>query len=230
MVDCVLTMRHVFVETNWIFDYAAPAYRKGLDAVELLARAGRGELMLHLPALCITEARNSMPSRYQPEADAETLRGFLSWARNTGRLTADHTETTLRAVDQLDAFVLSELKRLPETLDTLRSRRNLEVFALNDAMLERAVNLAFTDLWLKPFDQSVLAAVLVRARELWNAGERDLCFCELDRDLQPWDRRNQRRASLADLYDEARVWVYEDFTLTKPVRPAGWPANPVQET
>jgi len=179
--------------------------------------------MLHLPALCITEARSSMPRRYQPQAETATLRGFLSWARTTGRLTADHTETTLRVVNQLDASVLLELKRLPDTLDMLRSRRNLEIFAMNDAMLERAVDLAFADLWLKPFDQSILAAVLVRAQELWNAGERDLSFCEQDQDLQPWDRRDQIRPPLAELYEDARVWVYEDFTLTKPERPPGWP-------
>ena len=29
-------MRHVFVETNWVYAYAAPAHHKRLDAVELL--------------------------------------------------------------------------------------------------------------------------------------------------------------------------------------------------
>lgn len=179
--------------------------------------------MLHLPSLSVAEARTSMPRRYQPQSEIATLHGFLSWARTTGRLTADHTEVTLRLVNQLDAFVLGELKRLPNTLDMLRSRRNLEIFALNDAMLERAVDLAFTDLWLKPFDQSLLAAVLVRAGELWNAGERDLSFCERDQDLQPWDRAGNRKSPLIELYEAAHVWVYEDFTLTKPARPPDWP-------
>ena len=50
-------MRHVFVETNWVFAYAAPAHHKRLDAVELLARARANEVRIHLPAPCLTEAR-----------------------------------------------------------------------------------------------------------------------------------------------------------------------------
>jgi hypothetical protein len=51
-------MRHVFVETNWVFDYAAPGHHKSLDAVALLDRARANDLQLHLPALCLTEARH----------------------------------------------------------------------------------------------------------------------------------------------------------------------------
>ena len=89
-----------------------------------------------------------------------------------------------------------------------------------------AVGLAFEDLSLQPFDQSVLAAVLVRARELWDDGERELCFCELDKDLQPWDKDRKRKLPLADIYDQARVWVYSNFELTRPERPPGWKLNP----
>jgi hypothetical protein len=47
----------VFVETNWVFAYAAPAHHKGLDAVELLKSARANEIRIHLPAPCLTEAR-----------------------------------------------------------------------------------------------------------------------------------------------------------------------------
>jgi hypothetical protein len=50
-------MRHVFVETNWVFDYAAPGHHKVPEAVTLLERARTRQLQLHLPALCLTEAR-----------------------------------------------------------------------------------------------------------------------------------------------------------------------------
>jgi hypothetical protein len=46
-------------------------------------------------------------------------------------------------------------------------------------MLERAIDLTQSDLWLTPFDQAILAAVLVRAEELRAGGETDLCFCEI---------------------------------------------------
>jgi hypothetical protein len=86
-------------------------------------------------------------------------------------------------------------------------------------MLERAMTLAATDLYLQPFDQAVLAAVLVRAEQLRDAGQHDICFCELDADRQCWDRRGNPRPDLQALYDQAGVWVYGDFELRSPSRP-----------
>ena len=89
-------------------------------------------------------------------------------------------------------------------------------------MLERAVELSALYLSLKPFDQAILA-VLVRAEELRGAGETDLCFCETDADLQPWDKHGRAKQPLTDLYDTAIVWVYGDFDLRAPERPESWP-------
>ena len=90
-------------------------------------------------------------------------------------------------------------------------------------MLERAVHLSTMDLQLKPFDQAILAAVLVRAEDLRNAGAADVCFCEKDSDLQPWDKRDEAKQPLTNLYDESAVWVYGDFSLRAPDRPEIWP-------
>ena len=90
-------------------------------------------------------------------------------------------------------------------------------------MLMRVVDLTALDLSLNPFDQAILAAVLVRAEELWEAGERDLCFCEIDSDLQPWDKRGDPKRPLKALYDAARVWVYGDFEFRDQERPDNWP-------
>ncbi len=90
-------------------------------------------------------------------------------------------------------------------------------------MLERAVELTGLDLSLKPFDQAILAAVLGRARELAEAGESDFCFCELDADLQPWDKNDREQQPLAGLYDAESVWVYGDFIMAEPEMPEGWP-------
>jgi predicted nucleic acid-binding protein len=46
-------MFHVFVETNWLHAYAAPAHHKVPAAVALLERAQRGEFMLHIPNVSI---------------------------------------------------------------------------------------------------------------------------------------------------------------------------------
>src|SRR6516164_2067428 len=42
------------------------------------------------------------------------------------------------------------------------------------------------------FDQAVLAAILVRSE-----GAREFAFCELDADLQPWDKHGSRKEPLA---------------------------------
>lgn len=90
-------------------------------------------------------------------------------------------------------------------------------------MLERAVELTGLNLSLKPFDQAILAAVLGRARELAEGGEDDFCFCELDADLQPWDKSDNAKQPLTGLYDAESVWVYGDFNMDEPEMPEGWP-------
>lgn len=49
----------VLVETNWVVNVVAPAHLEGLQAFQLLSRAEAGEFELHLPAMCLTEARET---------------------------------------------------------------------------------------------------------------------------------------------------------------------------
>jgi hypothetical protein len=90
-------------------------------------------------------------------------------------------------------------------------------------MLDRAIDLAQTDLSLEPFDQAILAAILGRAEELRSQGETELCFCVTDADLQPWDKRGNAKDLLTKLYDQALIWVYGDFGMNAPERPDDWP-------
>lgn len=90
----------------------------------------------------------------------------------------------------------------------------MDVFALNEQMLSRAVDLATTkDLDLKPFDQAILAAVLVRAESLRGEGAEDILFCELDSDLQYWDKHGNMKEPLAGLYKAAGILIYGDFAF-----------------
>src|SRR5437667_413829 len=50
-------MKHVFVETNWVVAYAAPAHLQLPAALSLAERAAAGELRLYIPSVCLTEAR-----------------------------------------------------------------------------------------------------------------------------------------------------------------------------
>jgi len=87
-----------------------------------------------------------------------------------------------------------------------------------------SVDLHFEEIEPSEFDRAVLAAVLIRGRELRESGEADVNFAELDSKLWPWEKRTARaRLELKRLYDEAGVWVYSDFTLTAPERPADFP-------
>lgn len=212
-------MRHVFVETNWVFGYAAPAHHKRSDAIALFERARANEVQLHLPALCLTEARSPILSKCQPRYEADAIRRFLLRAKSEGIVTPEQERATREVLDSFERQVGEELRQVDGIIASLRAHPGLEVFPLNERMLKRAVELSELDLSLKPFDQAILAAVLVRAEELRSAGSLDLCFRETDADLQPWDKRGAAKRPLTDLYDAIQMWVYEDFDLNSPGRP-----------
>jgi hypothetical protein len=119
--------------------------------------------------------------------------------------------------------VQTEITLLDGVLGALQAMPYLEQFPLNERMLERSISLAGSKVFLKPFDQAILAAILVRAEELRAAGETDVCFCEMDSDLQPWIDRDKANQPLTSFYAKAGVWVYDDFDMTFPQRPSGFP-------
>jgi predicted nucleic acid-binding protein len=220
-------MKHVFVETNWLFWYAAPEHRRLRDAVRLLERAEAGEMRLHIPSVCLTEARATIPRRFKQRSenpDTQAIKKYLAWAKLHGRIADDEDATVRRILDRFDSMVRSELDRLEATLDetiaALRSNPAIEVFALDDEMLERAIALGASELELEPYDQAVLAGVLVRGSRLRRDGATEVSFCELDGDLQPWDKRGNAKQPLTRMYDEAGIWVYGDFELAEP--PPDW--------
>jgi hypothetical protein len=144
------------------------------------------------------------------------LREYLQWAARTGKASGERIQVVREVLDQYEAEVGKELDGLDAALEALRRQAGMDVFALNDRMLERAVDLSAKNLNLQPFDQAILAGVLVRAEELRTQGADDLCFCELDSDLQPWDKDGRSKQPLKDLYDSARIWVYRDFAMSSP--------------
>jgi len=214
-------MKHVFVETNWVVDYCAPAHKQALAAIRLLHSARSGTIQLHLPSPCLSEAAGAIRKKFQPR-EVDTVRQYLKWARINGYVKPDEEQITRRVLDQFEKLVNNDLDRLEDKLSSLRSEAGLEVFPLSHTMLERSIALAVDKLDLKPFDNSILAAVLVRAGELLRQGDSDLAFCELDGDLQPWGRNGQDKPQLRRLYDSVRVWVYRDFTITTPEPPDNW--------
>ncbi len=95
-------MKHVFVETNWVFEFCAPAHRSTPEAQDLAARAGRGELVLHVPAVSLREGANAIRQKCQPKATE--LQEFRRWAAANGKL---NTQTNSEAIRFLGAYVAS---------------------------------------------------------------------------------------------------------------------------
>jgi len=131
-------------------------------------------------------------------------------------------EVTRRVLDQFEALVKRDLDNLEARLDGLKAEKGLDIFPLSTDMLERSISLTTEKVDLKPYDNSILAAILARAHELLKKGEKDLALCELDGDLQPWDKNGNIKPALTRLYDDARLWVYGDFTMTTPEPPENW--------
>jgi hypothetical protein len=208
-------MRHLFVESNWVYASCSPEHLREPAAIHLLQKARHGELRLHLPAICLREGADAIRKKCQPRIPEE-MRKFLRAARLGGRLPVEHTEIVTQALELYRSTVSHELRTLDETVESVRNTPGVEAFALSEDMLERAIQLRTGGpSGLKPFDEAILAAVLAKARALrtLHAGDPnlDLAFCTLDGDLQPWTKERTRLEPLASLYEQEGLRVYGDF-------------------
>lgn len=208
-------MRHLFVESNWVFAVCAPEHLREPAALQLLRQAEQGVLKLYLPAICLREGGDAIRKKCQPRVPEE-MSGFLRSARRRAMLSLEHSERVTQALELYRATVTRELRTLEDTLDAIRRTPGVEAFALSDAMLERAIQLRSEGAsGLEPFDESILAAVLVRAQALRETHGREsgfeLAFCTLDGHLQPWTRHREAREPFATLYGQAGLRVYGDF-------------------
>jgi hypothetical protein len=210
-------IRHLFVETNWLYAYAAPAHHKVPAAVTLLERAQRGDFILHIPNVSFAEARQSIHTKCQP-ADGPGIHRYIRWAHKNSELNDLQAEEAHRLAEKYLQDIRRELNAVPTMLKDIAALPCVEVFALDDQMLDLANELAFTNIAQKPFDHAILAGILVSSARLWNQGERRISFAELDSDLQPWGAKGAPKDDLQKLYDDAHIWVYSDFTLQFPPR------------
>jgi hypothetical protein len=215
-------VKHVFVETNWLVGYAAPAHQKTYAAVDLLQKANRGEVQLYIPSICLTECRRPIREKFQVRSEADRVRRFLLWAKEMKIVDAIVDETVRKTLDQMEGLVKRDLGQLDELLAGLDKERGVEIFNMNEEMVLRSVQLSY--LALQPFDQAILASILVKAETLKKNGIERFAFCEVDSDLQPWDKLGAPKEPLLSIYNQAAIWVYQDFLLQEPQMPAKWPA------
>ena len=211
------TIHHVFVETNWLHDYAAPAHHKVPAAVSLLEPAQRGEFILHIPNVSFAEARQSIQTKCQP-VDGPGVHRYIRWAHKNGELNDERSKEAHQLAEKYVQDIYKELNAVPTILKKVADLSSVKMFALDDEMLDLANQLSLTNVAQKPFDHAILAGILVSSSRLWNQGGRGISFAEIDSDLQPWGSKGAPKDDLRKLYDDAHVWVYGDFTLQFPPR------------
>lgn len=122
----------------------------------------------------------------------------------------------------MESRIKTDLDTLDNVFLSLKDTPGLEILNLSQEMLERCADMSYLKLALGPFDQAVLAVVLVKASQIAEAGEGPCAFCELDSNLQPRGKEGPKE-KLTQLYDEAHIWVYGDFLLANPTMPENWP-------
>jgi len=133
-------------------------------------------------------------------------------------------ESSREMLRKFEGSVTADLRRVTEVLREITTASGVEVIPLDGTVLDMSVDLHFEEIEPSEFDRAVLAAVLIKGRELREKGQNDVNFAELDSKLWPWEKKTVRnRPELKRLYDEAGVWVYSDFTLTSPARPPDFP-------
>lgn len=108
-------MPHVFVESNWLFG---------------------------MPNICLGEARQAILTKCQPRKEANARRRFLSWAEPAGDVTVDDVVATRRILDKYENSVKRALNELDGTLRQVAEFPCVNVFGLDDDMLELATKLA----------------------------------------------------------------------------------------
>jgi hypothetical protein len=219
-------VQNVFVETNWLVGCLAPAHHKVPAALELLKRADREEVRLYLPSICVAECKRPIQEKFQVRLEADRIRKFLLWAKSNGRIDPTEEEIVRRNLDQMETLVKNDLGRLHDAIKDLCTQKGIEVFHIEEPMSIRSTELSYLGLQLQPFDQAILAAILVKAEMLRKQGIERFAFCEADSDLQPWDKAGDSKDPLTSLYDDAAIWVYGDFLMERPEMPENWPNEP----
>lgn len=128
-------------------------------------------------------------------------------------------EIVFRVLDEFQQHAENEKREAPERISLLVRAPGVDIFHLTEKMLIRSTEIAVTTgLALESFDLAIFSAITVKGQELSAEGH-EVSFCTLDADLQPWDRRGNRKTDLAAAFDTAGIWVYGDYLLEYPTRP-----------
>lgn len=195
----------VFVETNWVVEVCGPKYFRNEKASSLLDRAARGELQLHLPAICLLEARRKITDRSR---DLASLRAFQRFVDAED----PHRDQTLKIIDEFLLASANQDLSVEHRLEQLRAAPGVDVFPLNEEALALSLDLATKDLFLQPFDFSILAAVISHAETVFTEAD-DVLFCSTDGDLRPWTKSKVPKRTLWETYKKRGIRFVDGFDV-----------------
>jgi hypothetical protein len=195
-------VRYVFVETNFVVELLRPLPASAATA--LLDLHLRGQVSLLLPWCCASEARRTLDRVISEDLgfrDKMMRFAAVEYQRNPGGFDKS-------AVDFLRSVADSARVEAIQTIDARIADlvAKVSVIPPSEAVVRRTLGM-FAVKALKPFDEMVAGAVLHRAQELHDAGERDLHFCDLDRDLAA------QHPPLAAAYAGCGLNVVQSFVL-----------------
>lgn len=195
---------HVFVETNFLVELLRPF--PGPAATLLYERAQKGEVALHVPWVAVAEARRTLVRKTDEDLGfTDQLVKFAVAQLRAGKLARDDKKV-------IDKLAEDAKRQRSQTLAVLNASiddavRNMRLIPPTEQVVSKVLALhAIKE--LKPWDELVLGAVLVRAAELRAAGEQGpFAFCNLDKkDFSP-----ARNPSLAAEYATNGIEYHHDF-------------------
>lgn len=175
-------MKHVFVETNFLLEVVRPCPQA---AAEKLLRRNGSDVILYIPWCSVTEARRTVHRVIDDDLGFD--QAMMKFAMREFLPAGDRTSLAV-----LNSFA----KRAREARRVAKSATDAVItgHANNMSVIEPSPRVIAETLriWtvkkLPPFDEMVLGAVVARAAELHDNGERDLFFCNLNKnDFSPLD-------------------------------------------
>lgn len=194
-------MRHVFVESNFLIELLRPV--PSPDATNLFARNDGRTLQLHIPWCSQSEASRTLKQRIVAE-DLGFTEAMMKFA--VAQWLADKSSFNKVEIDKLKNLATNARNAALSTLDQRIQDATTQMMRIDPtpAVVQRTVDV-FKIKSLKPFDEMVLGAVLCKANELYQLGERDLHFCNLDGDL------GGQHTALRAEYSKCGLAIHQNF-------------------
>lgn len=199
-------MKHVFVETNFVVEVARPF--RSRDAEQLLARANAGgDVALHIPWVAIAEAKRTLDRIIREDLDfTDSMGKFVVREFRDGQITGADKSVIEALSKRAKAARKTAIQSIESTVDSVAARAT--IIEPDKTVVTKVLSL-FAVKSLKPFDEMILGAVLMKASELYQSGERDLWFCNLNK--RDFDPANQ--SALAAEYAAAALQFCPSFVI-----------------